>query len=190
MFEWKIISEKYVDFLRKNYEPRIPHMDYGSDRLKPFFGYLFETDDFVYVTQVSSPKPKHNKMKDSLDFFKIKQPNGRLIAVVNLNYMFPVPKYEVNNLLYKNIDFYVNFSNDKLRNKYIKLLIDELKIICTLPLEQKAIDLYNRKINKPDDVVSLRCFDFKCLEDAAYEWIETHPSEFEEEVVDDEALIY
>lgn len=93
-----------MDYLRNNYKLRIPHTNYGTDKLKPFFGELFSFDDYVYVTQVSSPKQRHYKMKDSIDFFKVKHSDGRLISVINLNYMFPVPKDELHDLLYENID--------------------------------------------------------------------------------------
>ena len=42
-----------------------------------------------YFAPLSSPKPKHKNMKNTLDFFKIK--NGELGAV-NFNNMIPVNK--------------------------------------------------------------------------------------------------
>ena len=50
--EWKIVNEDYLNYLRHN-ETRIPHSNYGEDKYKPFFGILFETNDFYYVTQIS-----------------------------------------------------------------------------------------------------------------------------------------
>lgn len=64
---WKIIKNEYLDYLRQ-YEQRIPLTDYGTRKMKPFFGALFEIDNLIYVTQVSSPKPRHMHMKNSLDF--------------------------------------------------------------------------------------------------------------------------
>ena len=43
--EWKIVNEDYLNYLRHN-ETRIPHSNYGEDKYKPFFGILFETNDF------------------------------------------------------------------------------------------------------------------------------------------------
>lgn len=71
MVTWKIINEDYTDYLRNKYESRIPHTDYGADKFKPFFGELFRINDLVYVTQVTSPKPRHYKLKESIDFYKI-----------------------------------------------------------------------------------------------------------------------
>ncbi|EGQ79730.1 hypothetical protein HMPREF9094_1236, partial [Fusobacterium animalis ATCC 51191] len=48
------------------------------------------------MTQISSKKPRHLKMKESIDFVKIfDKTNKKLISVINLNYMFPVPKSEI-----------------------------------------------------------------------------------------------
>ncbi len=171
MVTWKIINEDYTDFLRNNYEKRIPMTDYGKDKLKPFFGELFRIDDLVYVTQVTSPKPRHYKLKESVDFYKIYGTNHNLVSCVNLNYMFPVPEKELSDMKYKNIDNYVSFNSDADKSKYIQLLKYELSVINTLSLEQAALNLYRRKYEKPQDFVSLRCFDFKYLEIGARNWI-------------------
>lgn len=41
----------------------------GSDKYKPFFGVLFETDNLYYVTQVSHPQKRHQKMTQQKDFY-------------------------------------------------------------------------------------------------------------------------
>lgn len=115
--KWYTVEDDLLSYLRKT-EERIPKIDYGNHRLKPFFGALFEVDDLIYVTQVSSLKPRHSTMKEDLDLIKLYDGN-RLIAVVNLNYMFPVPK---------------------------------------------------RKYDYPGDRISLRCFDFKLLEEKCVEY--------------------
>jgi protein AbiQ len=56
--KWINVNEKYLDYLRA-VEGRIPRTDYGLDKYKPFFGILFETEDFYYITQVSHPQPRH-----------------------------------------------------------------------------------------------------------------------------------
>lgn len=96
---WINVNEKYLDYLR-NVESRIPRTDYGSDKYKPFFGVLFEIDNLYYITQVSHAQTRRYKMKQQKDFFKIYDSKNlnRLIAVVNLNYMFPIPKERQVNL--------------------------------------------------------------------------------------------
>lgn len=70
---WINVDEQYLDYLR-GYEKRIPFTDYGTDKYKPFFGVLFEIDDLYYVTQVSHAQPRHYKLKENKDFFKIYDP--------------------------------------------------------------------------------------------------------------------
>ncbi len=172
MITWKIINEDYTDYLRNNYDKRIPKTDYGCDKLKPFFGELFRIDNLVYVTQVTSPKQRHYKLKKSVDFYKIYGTNHNLISCINLNYMFPVPDTEITDMKYKDIDRYVTFKSMTDKSKYIQLLKYELTVINTLFIEQAAQDLYERKYILPQDSVSLRCFDFKALEIGAKKWID------------------
>jgi protein AbiQ len=162
---WKIIDNNYLDYLRK-FEPRIPLTDYGSNKMKPFFGTLFEVDDLVYVTQVSSPKKRHETLKASIDFHKYFF-GKRLIGVINLNYMFPVPKQYISNLLYADIEKYKSFPDEKSKNDYIQFLKLQLRTIKTLNLEKDSKLLYEMKYSKPNIAISKRCFDFKALEQYA-----------------------
>lgn len=63
---WYTVESLFLNNLRI-YENRIPHLDYGENKLKPFFGKLFEVENLVYITQVSHPKIRHNKLKENLD---------------------------------------------------------------------------------------------------------------------------
>ena len=172
MQNWVIVEEAYLDYLREA-EPRIPYSDYGTAHLKPFFGSLFAVGDLLYVTQISHPKPRHEKMKNSLDFHKVYLPGrtaaepDRLAAVVNLNYMFPVPKSLVENLQYQNIEAYRTFAAPAEKGKYIDLLRKELEAINALGLEEKAQKLYRIKTEHPDGWLAQRCLDYKQLESSA-----------------------
>jgi protein AbiQ len=169
--QWINVNERYLDFLRA-FEGRIPRTDYGSDKYKPFFGILFEKDGFYYITQVSHVQQRHMKMKNQPDFFKIYDPQAlsRLIAVVNLNYMFPIPKNEVTPFVKRDIDTYRTFRSEDERNKYIDLLDSKMKMINTLNLSDAAKELYERKYTFPDSRVSQRCLDYKALEEQARKW--------------------
>ncbi|MCM1577707.1 MAG: type III toxin-antitoxin system ToxN/AbiQ family toxin [Ruminococcus sp.] len=175
MVTWKTINSEYADYLRENFEPRIPHTDYGG-KYKPFFGELFRVGDLVYVTQVTSPKPRHLKLKNSLDFQKIYL-DGRLISCVNLNYMFPVPAGELNDLRYSDIGSLVRFASEKEKSKYVQLLQLELSEINKLPIEKNARALYKFRYEKPDTKISGRCFDFLFLEQCARKWTDRQPNE-------------
>ena len=166
--KWINVNEKYLDYLRET-ERRIPRIDYGSDKYKPFFGTLFEIGDLYYITQVSHPQYRHKELKQQKDFYKLFDPKNpkRLIAVVNLNYMFPIPKDQTTPFVKKNIHTYRTFKTDKEKSHYIDLLDIELSIINSMNLGERAKDLYKLKYDRPDDIVSKRCIDFKAMEQLA-----------------------
>ena len=169
--KWINVNEKYLDYLRET-ERRIPKTDYGSDKYKPFFGVLFEVGDLYYITQVSHPQDRYRKLKQQKDFFKLFDPNirGRLIAVVNLNYMFPIPKEQTFPFVKKNIHTYRTFKTEKEKSQYIDLLDTELAIINSMDLGTKAQELYKLKYDSPEDEVSKRCIDFKAMEQLAVKY--------------------
>lgn len=171
--EWINVNEKYLDYLRER-ERRIPKTDYGTDKYKPFFGVLFEVGDLYYVTQVSHPQDRHKNMKQQKDFYKLFDPNNhnRLIAVVNLNYMFPIPKQQTSSFIKKNIDTYRTFKSENEKSKYIDLLDTELLVINSMNIGNKAKELYKLKYDKPNDKVSKRCIDFKYMEQLAIKYSE------------------
>lgn len=59
----------------------------GKKSKRPFVGVLFTIGDMYYLAPLSSPKPKHLKMKNMIDFLKID--DGKL-GIINLNNMIPV----------------------------------------------------------------------------------------------------
>ena len=171
MFNWKIVNENYLSYLRDGIEPRIPNVNYGIDKFKPFFGNLFEHENFVYITQISHPQHRHKTMKNSADFQKVyNSDDGRLLCVVNLNYMFPISKMDLSNLKYGDIDKYRSFLNDDEKSKYIDLLRLEMNELNNINLSEKAWKLYNMRNSYPDNPVSRRCFDFKLLEETCMKY--------------------
>lgn len=174
---WAILKNDYLDFLR-SFEKRIPKTNYGTDKYKPFFGILFETKDFVYVTQVSSPnKPRLKDLPENIDFYKLYDPKkpSRLMSVVNLNYMFPVPKDEITYVTnYNIVDTLRTFKDEKQRSSYIHLLKKELSEINKKNLFNPAKKIYINKINNPNSKLAKRCLNYKELESKAYEWIELY----------------
>ena len=167
---WCTIDKDYISFLKK-YDSRIPNIDYGNNGYKPFFSPLFEKDGLVYVTQISSTKPRHLKMKESIDFVKIfNKTNKNLISVINLNYMFPVPKSEIIEVKYKNIDNFRTFSSLDEKNKYINLLKYEMKVINNKNIQAQALKVYN-SVNT-DSFLKNRSLSFLLLEEKAIEYSE------------------
>ena len=175
MQNWIVIEEEYLNYLRKT-ESRIPISDYGSNKYKPFFGELFSAGDLVYVTQISHAQQRHLALRNSKDFLKIYLPSStagasdRLVAVVNLNYMFPISKSIISTLEYKDIDKHRTFTSETEKTQYIDLLRKEMTVINSLDIENKAKSLYDLKIKFPDDAVSKRCLDFSKLEELASQY--------------------
>lgn len=166
--QWLTVEEEYMNYIRE-YENRIPKTDYGNDKFKPFFGSLFEVDGLIYITQVSHPQTRHFTMKENKDFFKLYDQN-KLIAVVNLNYMFPVHKNDLIDVNYRNIGEFRSFKNEKDKNGYIAILKKEMKQIKTREIHLRALELYNNKYKYPSDKVSLRCIDFREIENKCMEY--------------------
>ena len=178
--KWCTISVEYLEFIR-GIEPLIPFDNYskiredGSEKklLKPFFHTLYEKDNFVYVGQVNHYQPRHNSLQEDLDFKKIYDltESNRALCVVNLNYMFPVPKTEIVNINYSEVEQLRDFDTEREKTNYILLLKKELRSINSRNLAEDAKNLYNLKIEKPEHRVSKRTFDFNALEQKCLEWI-------------------
>lgn len=77
------IKEEYIDYLRM-YDYRVQK---NKGETRPYVGVLFQIQEVKYYAPLASPKKKHLKMKNSVDFLKLD--NGRLGAI-NLNNMIPV----------------------------------------------------------------------------------------------------
>ena len=156
-----IVTEEYMSYLKK-YDEKV--MDNrGIKNKRPYIGVLFEIDRKKYLAPLSSPKPKHLTMKNSLDFVKINQ--GKF-GVINLNNMFPVIE-EV--IIEKNI----NLEED---NKYKELLVNQLdwcnKMENRDNIYRKAEKLYKEILNKKEQSRFWnRCCDFSLLEEKAIEFI-------------------
>lgn len=155
------VTEEYMIYLKK-YDEKV--MDNrGVKNKRPYIGVLFEIDRKKYLAPLSSPKPKHLTMKNSLDFVKINQ--GKF-GVINLNNMFPVIE-EV--IIEKNI----NLEED---NKYKELLVNQLdwcnKMENRDNIYRKAEKLYKEILNKKEQSRFWnRCCNFSLLEEKAIEFI-------------------
>ena len=105
-----------------------------------------------YFAPLSSYTPKHDKMKNGLDFIIIGN-----YAVININNMFPVPEGEYT---------YVNMKEVK-DEQYKKLLMAEYRIIKKLQdkIRKNAAELYkHKKEHGTATALAKRCNDFLILE--------------------------
>ncbi len=156
------IDSNYCDFLRK-YDNKVIY-NKNDKELRPFIGILFSINDYEYFAPLSSPKPKHQKMKNSLDFFKIK--DGELGAI-NFNNMIPVKE---NNYSLINLNEKVSTMEEL---KYQKLLREQLLWLNAsyYQIKNKSMKLYNLYNNgKLPENIKSRCCNFKLLEEKSEEY--------------------
>lgn len=121
-------------------------------------------DKCEYFDPLSSPKPKHSKLKNTLDLIKIE--NGTY-GVVNFNNMIPVmdKNYVIFDLNKKTENRAENFRLELLRNQ-LRWLTANKKDVNT-----KSKLLYNLyKSNKLPKNVKDRCCNFPLLEEKCREY--------------------
>jgi len=155
------VDSNYCDYLR-TFDNRVAY-NKNKKELRPF-GVLFTIKDYEYFAPLASPKPKHMKMKNTLDFFKIQ--DGKLGAV-NFNNMIPVTK---NNYLLIDLDKDTQIDKEI---KYQKLLKEQLLWLNEnfKTLKNKSFKLYNLyNEGKLSKSISGRCCNFKLLEEKCVEY--------------------
>lgn len=163
---WYVIDKHYIDYL-KVFDNRVGYVEYG-ERLKLHIGVLLSIHEFHYYVPVSSAKPKHQHMSNSLDFHKlIDEKSGDFYAVVNLNNMIPVPDSSIMQLKYNKITDFRHFTNEKEKTDYIYLLQKEKAIIDAIAsiLQSKAGKLYQKYLQNPKSSLASRCCNFPLLEE-------------------------
>ena len=87
----------------------------------PFVGIIVMMNNRQYCIPLSSPKAKHKTMKNSLDFHRILDSDGKLIGVLNFNNMIPVRDDVIQKIQLK-INEYDSASNRHYKN----LMIDQI----------------------------------------------------------------
>ncbi len=156
------VNWDYCDYLRK-YDNRVSYNRFEKE-LRPFIGILFKIDECEYFAPLSSPKLKHKNMKNTVDFFKIK--NGELGAV-NFNNMIPVTV--ANYTL-------VDLNKETLtisELKYQKLLREQLDWLNANyhQVKNKSFKLYQLyNSNRLSENIKSRCCNFKLLEEKCKEY--------------------
>lgn len=155
------IRDAYIEYL-KEYETRIPNQNYGKGHYKPFYilDNLKDDGNVIYVNQLTSPKVRHLRMSENIDFKKLLYPDGHLSGATNLNYMFPVLPEFIEPVSLHDIKAIVN------ENKAVNKLAIQRKILESRKDElQKNMDtIYRLKYEMPDSPLARRCLDYKNLE--------------------------
>ena len=147
----------YCNYLRK-YDKKVPY-NYDKKELRPFIGILFTINDCMYFAPLSSPKPKHLKLKAKLDFLKI---DGGKLGAINFNNMIPVTECNI---------IKINLNKEQVTNsekQYIILLKKQLRWLNrnSDKLYGRSKKLYDKYLNGTlDKNIMKRCCDFKLLEE-------------------------
>ena len=128
---------------------------------RPFVGIIVICHDRQYCVPLSSPKPKHKNMKNTIDFTRIIH-DGRLLGVLNFNEMIPV-RTDVISLI--NVRHRPNESHAE---AHYKELVSNQLAFCRRnqdALVHKANSLYESVTSgKASASVIRRCCDFRKLE--------------------------
>lgn len=170
--DWYVVDKDYITYLTQ-FDSRVGYVEYG-ERLKLHIGTLLSVGDFHYYVPISSPKPKHQKMSNSLDFHKLQdETTGYLYAVLNINNMIPVPDNCITQLKYDKIENFRIFYSEKEKTDYIYLLQKEKAIIDKIEntLQNKAKKLYQKCNDAPNSSLAARCCNFTMLEEKCNAYI-------------------
>lgn len=167
--QWYIVDKEYVNYLRSK-DLKVERIDY-EDKIKPYIGVVLEIEQYRYYVPISSVKPKHYKIKDKIDLYKIEN-NGTILGVLNINNMIPIREECVKKLKYTEIEKYRNFESFREKNNYIQLLDKELKIINEneIKIIKNAEKLYELVNKYPFSKLAKRTCNFKILEEKCLEF--------------------
>ena len=131
----------------------------GKDN-RIFVGIVIICGMHKYCIPLSSPKEKHKKMKNSMDFSKI-EVDGKLLGVLNYNLMIPIEEKQL-----QMIDTTIHRRDKENIKIYKQLCLKELKwcqenseTVCN-----KANVLYKKYISGEDFSGKKRCLNFLKLE--------------------------
>ena len=130
---------------------------------RPFVGLIVMLNERQYCVPMSSPKLKHESMKNGLDFHRILDSDGKLIGVLDFNNMIPVRPDVV-----RKIQARINKSDNTATRHYKELMSDQLTF-CRQNHEvivNKANKLYSMVHQKnTSGFVKSRCLNWKKLEE-------------------------
>lgn len=138
---------------------------------RPFVGIIIIMEQKKYCVPLTSPKSKHDKMKNDLDFSKMFDKKNKLIGALNFNNMIPVSENFI-----KPINITPN-KNDSPKDKIYKELLNNQLDWCNDNVEnivKKANKLYKFVTQTPEKSRNLtrRCCNFKKLEEVLAKYIQ------------------
>ena len=154
------VNTQYINYLKK-YQKNIWNNE-EYKRLRPYVGIIIIINDYKYYAPLSSPKEKHEKWKDRIDFIRIDYKN-ELKGVINSYNIIPVDDNDITL-----IDI------DKEEKQYADLLKIEMIIIRKKKdlIINNARKLYEKITKYKNENMKLAdfCYDFLKLEEKMREY--------------------
>ena len=154
------IDQNYIAYLEK-IDKNVSHSTKQKEK-RPFVGVLLMFDNKSFVAPLTSPKEKHQKMKNTIDFIKISETYG----AINLNNMVPVDE----SLIFK-----IN-PKDITDKKYSELIRNQLNFLNVETNKKKIINsaksLYEKYLKGllPNNIRD-RCVDFPLLCESLFTYL-------------------
>ena len=162
-FNLYYIDIKYVRDLAKVDDNVMSVSPQSGKERRPFVGIVVICNHKKYCIPLTSPKPKHQTMKNDKDFSKMFDKRNKLIGCLNFNNMLPVNDDAL---------FLINMkiqSGDNMQERAYKALLNDQLDWCNDNYDAitiKAEKLYKIVTETPEKMKNLtkRCCNFKKLE--------------------------
>ena len=151
------VDAGYCEFLRQT-DPCVQYIQ-DDKNMRPFVGILLTVGRLDYFAPLTSPKPKHKRMKNQIDFIKI---NGGEWGAINFNNMIPIHPSCL-----APVDMKISEMDDKAEADYKNLLANQLSWCNSnkAAILARATKLYHMIVDKrayPE--LERRCCDFATTE--------------------------
>ncbi len=158
------VNMKYIRNLHNQGDDRVFSVSPQTGKEKrPFVGVVIICGNRQYCIPLSSPKQKHQTMKNTVDFHRILDADGKLIGVLDLNNMIPVRDDVIDE-----IDIKIHPHDSRELKLYKNLLIDQLNF-CRQnqdTIVSKANKLYGMvKKKNTSGMLKRRCLKWEKLEE-------------------------
>ena len=160
------VDPSYCEYLR-GFDRKVSQVTKNKER-RPFLGVVVELENGIkYYAPLTSPKSKHQSMKNDIDFIKI---NNGVWGAINLNNMIPIEEEFI-----KKINLKINPGDTEEEIKRKNLLINQITWCNSnrekiLKYANKLYKLITQK--KAPKELADRCCDFKLLEQKCLEYRE------------------
>lgn len=158
------LDMKYVRDLAKVDDKVMSVSPQENKENRPFVGIVVILDDKNYCIPLTSPKLKHEKMKNDVDFSKMFDKHNKLIGALNFNNMIPVSERFIKpiNINPSKYDSPKEKAHKELLNNQLDWCNDNIENIT-----KKANKLYKFVTQTPEKSRNLvrRCCNFKKLEE-------------------------